>query len=173
MKLLPKSELTQAVALDRKLEIDQGLALARKVDNLRRTVNEEELVLTRFRLETGKILLEEINKLIRDRDSLVDEIKDLKHEKEFEKDSLNGEWNTLKEKQDDLKLQEESLTQKKLSLDKSYTEYQENLQKITDKENEVRNLIKENEAKETKLEERESKLLVYKQNLTEGINNLK
>jgi chromosome segregation ATPase len=173
MKLLPKSELIQSVALDKKLNIDQGLSLARKIDKLRQTVSEEELVLSKFRLGTGKILLEEINELIRERDALKEEIKDLNIQKESAKESLDEEWETLKEKREELKLQEEDLTQKKLTLEQSHAEYQENLKKITDKENEVRELIKDNESKDRKLQERESKLLVYKQNLTEGINNLK
>lgn len=161
------------MALDRKLEIDQGLALARKVDKLRQTVTEEELNLTRFRLGNGKILLEEINILIRERDEVQDEIYSLKNEKETQKYYLIEEWESLKAKQDEIKLQEENLIRKSLDLEQCQINLNEDVKKMSIREEGIMKLIRMSEEKERKITERELKLSAYKQNITEGINKLR
>ena len=77
MRLLPKSELNQAKNLEKKLEIDQGLALARRIDKLREKSAKEELNDLKYRVESGKILKEEINELIIRRDSLREQVHSL------------------------------------------------------------------------------------------------
>lgn len=78
MKLLRKNEINVAKSNERKIEIDTGLALARKVDSLREMVSKEEKNLQMFRDETTKIVQAEIDDLIKERDELRDEIEELK-----------------------------------------------------------------------------------------------
>ncbi len=172
MKLLPKSELTQAYNLERKLEIDQGLALARKVDRMRQTAAEEELNLAKFRAGTGRVLLEEVNDLIRKRDALRDEIEAMRRKKELESNSLNEERYALKARRDEIMLKEDFLSLKSLDLEQKEAEIGEISNKTAERESELKNLIIIIEERDRKSGERESKLSAYKQKLTEGIHKL-
>lgn len=52
IRLLSKQEVDKAKAIDRKREVDEGLKLARKVDDLREIVVQEEASLEKFRRAT-------------------------------------------------------------------------------------------------------------------------
>jgi len=70
MKLQPKRDIAIQVARQKKNEIDAGLALAQKVDALRRTKADEEANLDSFRKNAIAEVQREIDKKIQERDSL-------------------------------------------------------------------------------------------------------
>lgn len=77
MKLLKKEDIQQDYALERKLQIDEGMRLAHKIDSLRKSYVEEEQKLKIFREESLRAILAEINPLILKRQKLEAEIKAL------------------------------------------------------------------------------------------------
>lgn len=81
IRLLKKSEVNAHKERERKLEIEQGLALSRRVDGLRETQVEEERSLQEFRAKTIKQIQEEIVATTTVRDTLLGEIKALRDEK--------------------------------------------------------------------------------------------
>lgn len=80
-KLLPKQEFAQLKSEERKREIDEGIKLAEKVDLLRETAAQEGANLAKFRIESLKVIKEEIDKLISEKDILKKEIAELIKEK--------------------------------------------------------------------------------------------
>ncbi len=90
MKLLTKTEIEKQKVIERKVEIDQGMTLAKKIDSLRETASKEESNLAKFRIESLKTIKEEIDEKIRQRNSLESEIvQKRKH--------LQNLWNIIKE----------------------------------------------------------------------------
>lgn len=92
MKLLTKSEIDQQRAAERKLEIDEGMKLARRVDNLRRTAAEEEGKLTVFGEANKQIVLEQLSELVNDRDTLRIEVGDLEVQRAKALEPVDAEW---------------------------------------------------------------------------------
>lgn len=77
MKLLSKEDTQKLKTLERKMDIDEGLKIARKIDQLRKDYSNEETKLKRFKEENEK----EVDLLIQKRDLLIEEIESLKAEK--------------------------------------------------------------------------------------------
>lgn len=77
MKLLPKSEVEKARATDKKREIDEGMKLAQRIDNLRETAALEEGELEKFRKETIKTIHEDITTESQRLDELKKKVSDL------------------------------------------------------------------------------------------------
>ena len=75
MKLLKKSEVDKAKALDRQREIVEGSKLAARVDTLREVAATEEASLEKFRRETIAQINKEIVSALTRRDALQDEVK--------------------------------------------------------------------------------------------------
>lgn len=69
-RLLDKRTVNAEVASQKKQQIDLGVSLAKKVDAIRETLNEEEATLDKFRSETLKKVRSEIDAEIQARDSL-------------------------------------------------------------------------------------------------------
>lgn len=70
MRLLPKLELDKAKATERRVAIDEGLKIARRVDNLREVAAEAETTLEKFRRETVARVNEEIAQKVKERNEL-------------------------------------------------------------------------------------------------------
>lgn len=81
MKILNRQQINEEKSRLRKIEIDEGIKLAEKIDLLRETAAKEESKLKKFRDENLKIIQKEINELIDKRNKLLDEIKNLEHGK--------------------------------------------------------------------------------------------
>lgn len=101
MKLLKKNEVAVAKSKEKKLEIDQGVQLAKRVDALRQTAAEEEAALVAFRTTAVREIYREIDKAVTERDTLLAEIKDLRAEKEVGMTHVR-----LKEKEADERMKE-------------------------------------------------------------------
>lgn len=70
MRLLDKKSVNTDLAHQKKLQIDEGVKLATKVDVLRETVVKEEGNLQRFRGETIQFVQKEIDEKVQERDLL-------------------------------------------------------------------------------------------------------
>lgn len=92
MKLLPKSEIDRLKAVEKKAEIDEGLKLARKIDNLREVRAAEEAALETFRRETLTNINEEISQKVTERDTLKAEVTGLEKRKKEAQEPLDNEW---------------------------------------------------------------------------------
>lgn len=96
MRLLPKQLVSAEVATQKKQQIDSGINLAKKVDVLRKTLGEEEKNLETFRTETVKGVQIEIDGLIRQKDTLKDEIGVLNKQKAEALVPLEVEWERMR-----------------------------------------------------------------------------
>lgn len=76
MKLLSKSAVDAAKALEQKRTIDEGMKLAQRVDNLREVAAEEEVSLENFRRKSVENINKEITEKTGDRDSLKREVEE-------------------------------------------------------------------------------------------------
>ena len=112
-RLLKKSEVDQAKAKDRQREIEEGLKIARRVDNLRETHAEEEASLEKFRSETISRINEEITKVSDRRDELKVEVAYLEKRKNKALESLSSEWENLEKAQEKVEKEKEVLAQEK------------------------------------------------------------
>lgn len=99
MKLLDKKTISNDLAKQKKLQIDEGIKLATKVDVLRETSVKEAGNLERFRKETIAAVQVEIDVEIRKRDTLKDEIKILEEKKRVAQIPLDAEWAKVQEEQ--------------------------------------------------------------------------
>lgn len=102
MKLLTKSEIEQHRAKERKLEIDEGLKLARRVDNLRKTVADEQKALGDFARANSKELIEQIADRANELHAISLEIQALREEREKLEEPLDAAWEEVEKARTDL-----------------------------------------------------------------------
>lgn len=95
MKLLTKSEIEQQRNSERKLEIDEGMKIARRVDGLRRISAEEEGKLAAYGEANKQIVLGQLSDLVNERDGLRMEVVVLQEEREKLLEPLDAEWDKL------------------------------------------------------------------------------
>lgn len=129
IKLLKKSEIDQAKARDRQLEINEGLKLAKKVDTLREVVAQEEESLKKFRIKTISAINDEIIIAAKKRDDLNKENSDLEEKNillKTERKKLE-EPVDLTEAWESVKGREEIIENLSIKNDKWETDYQEKL----------------------------------------------
>jgi len=77
MRLPERNEIEKARILEREEDMKAGLALAKKIDQVRLEYIREKNNLEKFRTETTKLVQKEIDDLIIIRDSLKKEIQSL------------------------------------------------------------------------------------------------
>lgn len=70
MKLLEKRQIDKSKAIERKIEVDSGINLAKKIDTLRETSLKEEKQLYEWRASSIKKVQYEIDQFIEERDNL-------------------------------------------------------------------------------------------------------
>ena len=97
MKLLSKSQLAQAQAAATKQTIDEGMKLAKRVDNLRDVVATEERGYEEFQRKTLQIIHRETIEAATKRDELLSEVKKLEKRKERALEPLTREKEEIKE----------------------------------------------------------------------------
>lgn len=110
MRLLPKSELTKAIASEQKMTVDEGAKLARRIDSLREIAAQEEVSLEKFRRETVAKIHEQITKLAAERDEIEADVAlaalDLKEKRK----PLDKEWEKVVEERKELESRGEKAT---------------------------------------------------------------
>jgi hypothetical protein len=78
MRLLDKKTIAVQKSEERKKEIEEGVKLAKSIDALRETHAKEQVSLKNFRDAMLRSIKEEIDTLIKQKESLKEEIKNLK-----------------------------------------------------------------------------------------------
>lgn len=112
IKLLNKSEINTKKSLDRKREVDEGVKLAKRVDTLREVHAQEEASLEKFRVETVRVINEEISTTAEKLDVLKKEVKELEEKKAEALKPLTEEWEKLEAEKDVIVADQEILTKK-------------------------------------------------------------
>ncbi len=80
MRLLPKQEVSSLQAAKKRVEIDEGIKLARRVDSLREIAASEEASLALFRTNTLKSISEDIKKIETERETVAAQVNELRKE---------------------------------------------------------------------------------------------
>lgn len=101
MRLLPKSEVDKAKATEQKQVIDEGMKLAKKIDNLREIAASEEENLMNFRRVTVEKIHEEISIEANKRDELKTEVAILEEKRRKALEPLTKELEAVQFKQED------------------------------------------------------------------------
>lgn len=95
MNLLDKKLVSAEVATQRKQQIDLGVSLAKKVDAVKETLQQEETRLESFRLESVARVKVEIDKLLSQKQILKGEIDVLLRDKANAQIPLDVEWEKI------------------------------------------------------------------------------
>lgn len=154
MKLLSKQEVSKQKALESKIEIDEGLKLAKKIDYLREQAPKEEINLKKFRDETLKQIKSEIDSLISEKNSLGVEISLKRKEKLNLEAPLN--LKELETEKKELKLLKDQLLEKETALisrEIIVQGFYERELKIIEKEKEVQTYLAEAQKSYQKIED--------------------
>lgn len=109
MQLLPKSEVSRLKSKERQREIDEGMKIAGRVDNLRKVHADEEASLEAFRLKTVSEINQETALLTAQKDVLAKEVLDLEERREKALKPLDDEWQKIESAKLDLSLAEKEL----------------------------------------------------------------
>lgn len=96
MKLLDKQEVNRLKGVERKLEVDEGVKLAKKVDALRELAAKEQTNLTKFRESSLAVVKAEIDDAIKQRDALRENIEVLTRQQAELRIPLDSEWKRVK-----------------------------------------------------------------------------
>lgn len=111
MKLRSRDEIEKQKSSERKLEIDEGVKLANRVDALRKTSADEGSKLSIFRNSTLTETKSQIDNVILERDSILTEVLSLRKERLVLMKPLDDEWEKIyriKKDMDDLNSQLEA-----------------------------------------------------------------
>lgn len=102
MKILPqKKDIDRAKSLEKKMEVDAGLELAKRIDVLRETIAKEEKNLIDYKVITIKQVQSEIDSFITERERLEKEVYEARKERDKLLKPLTAEWALV----DDIKAQ--------------------------------------------------------------------
>lgn len=136
MKLLKKSVVAKEQAHQRKVQIDEGIKLAQRVDSLRRTRSEEEQNLEKFRENSLKIVKDEIDFFLKEKEALKGDIDFLgKQKKELLKMTLDVEWKDIDDKNLYLDEAKELLRVRLSSLEQKERDIDSKLRELSDERN--------------------------------------
>lgn len=117
MKLPDKKTIAVQKSAERKMEIEEGMKLAKKIDILRETASEEQAHLAQFRGENLALLKKEIDPMIEERDKLRKDIEFLREQKRILLEiPLDAEWKSVEAKNHHLTSVEVLLNDKKNEL---------------------------------------------------------
>lgn len=120
MRLLPKNEIGQAKSIDRKLEIDQGAALAKRIDSLRETLAREQSALKSFGESSTAIVQSEIDALLGKRNALAGEVEKLRSQREELAKPLVLAWDKIGEEGKKLDLRKERIMERESGVRKGF-----------------------------------------------------
>jgi len=119
MKLNNPIQVRNSLNDQKRIDIDLGIKLANRVDDVRKNLNEEEIKYQKFHKETIKQIQLDIDNKIKEKEILNSEISSLAKEKEKLLEPLDREWEKLKKEKSDLKLEQEDLGKTSQTLLKS------------------------------------------------------
>lgn len=154
MKLLPlKKDIEKAKLAERKFEIDQGVELAKSIDEMRERKATEETALRQWRTQTVNVIHHEINQKLSEKDSLNDDINALIEVRQSLLEPLNVEWKELNEaeqrlearklqllkEEEDFKKREKELDKREKTIEEVEKNLRERTLEIINKEQELAN----------------------------------
>lgn len=122
IRLLNRQEIDRRKARERKIEVDEGLKVARTVDALREMRAKEEDGLQKWRRETIAVIHGEIGKKEKEKAVLFREVAELRKEKEEGIKELNDERAKLVKKEASLDEKERKLRDAEAELEKKSSE---------------------------------------------------
>ena len=150
MKLLDKNAIVALKGKERKMEIDEGVKLAKKIDLLRETSSQEEARLAQFRTESLKKVKEDIEFLTFNRDDLKNQIKVLSEERRILQVPLDAEWekvnrhsSDLLQRETDLEAEMKSIKNIKQEIEKQVEEIKMEKERVEDLKERTNNKLTE------------------------------
>lgn len=147
MKLLQKRTIDLAKANERKIEIDNGLALARRVDSLREARITEEENLKKYRETALKQVQYEIGQFIEERDNLKKQNDDARILRDERLKPLDEEWLKINLAKNQIDSEKKELIKKEETFKIKETKLEKENQRIYDIR--VRLQLKEKEKDKT------------------------
>lgn len=120
--ILPKKiDLEKAKIQERKTLIDEGMALATRVDELRKMRVDMEVNFDAWRKKTSDAILKEHADLIQKRDILANEVISARKERDALREPLDAQWAILNKEKESIesKRNELFLEQERISLEKT------------------------------------------------------
>lgn len=176
MKLLTKNDIQQKKSLERRLEIEEGAKLARKVDTLRETAASEEAKLSAFREQSIQAIHEELEPLQTQRDALRLEVDKLVQQRAELQKPLDAEWEKLRFQQSELQARAEDLDALDARLEEKRLEVNEKLVAVDIEQSKIESVKSElknrSDATASKLKEAEQYLQAAKQKDLEAARHL-
>lgn len=118
MKLMPKSEVEKAKSAEQKQAVDEGMKLARRIDNLREIAASEEVSLENFRRTTVERIHEEISTETGKRDALRTEVATLERRRKEAIKPLDEEWEALRVAKEELEREGAALGEREFAIRK-------------------------------------------------------
>ncbi len=157
MRLLSKSEIDKAKASEQKRTIDEGLKLARRVDNLREVASEEEASLAKFRKEQTAKINTELTSLYNSKETILGEISQLKRERrelmkplDAELAKIYKENSQLDKKRDEIKSRESIVSQAEKATKDAIKQAANQLSRVVTKDKRASDLLVEASEKSEK-----------------------
>ncbi len=142
IKLLPKSEIDARKAAEQHTAVQEGVKLARRVDNLREVAAEEEASLSEYRVKTLTAIHEETKEAAEKRDILKGEVSTLEDRKrealkpiEEERELLNLDKAAFNIKKEDLDTRVSAVEAREIDCNRSRDEANSLLNTATIREN--------------------------------------
>lgn len=132
MKILPaKKDLDKVKSQERKLEIDNGMALAKRIDALRETKDKEEQQLREWREGSVNKVKEEIAVLVYERDTLKKQNEQATIKRDELLKPLTTEWALVDKAKAQLAEDKQKIWEEKEFLDKDKADLEKEKQKIS------------------------------------------
>lgn len=119
MKLLKKSVLSQEINNQRKIQIDEGVYIATKIDNLRKSLNELEEQYQNFATNKQIELDNQFKSLERELKEKRNEIHSLEERRVELLRPLNDEWFALNQDKEDFKEKEKEFSKRFIELNQA------------------------------------------------------
>lgn len=152
MKLLPqKSDIEKSKQIERKFQIDQGVELAKNIDDMRELRAREETSLKQWRKQTIAAIQIEINQKNLEKESLNDDIAALREVRQSLLEPLNAEWKELNQA-------EETLEKRKLLLIQEKNEFHKKEKELDKREKTIENIEKNLRERTLEIINKESQL---------------
>lgn len=121
-RLLDKKTIHAEVAGAKKAQIDQGVAIAKKVDALRETHAEEEKKLELLRVVTTRRIKDEIDGLIKIKDGLQDELEVLRQQRQEALQPFDALQRDIETRKGVIEAKEQELWTKQAQIDSKLAE---------------------------------------------------
>lgn len=138
MQLLDKKKIAIQKSIERETEVKEGMKLAKKVDALREMAANEESKLTKFRMESLKIIKDEINVLVTEKTALEAEITSIKDRRTELQKPLDSSWDDLKRHRLLFDIERENFRQNASALVKRQKEHDQRLYELVMQEERIK-----------------------------------